>query len=390
MPELYKRTGSPYWQCYLRNPDALDGIERRSTKQRNKADARRVAESLQAELDQERAACLAGGDAGGLLWSDASAAFIAGSSLKPSTAYGYVSLANIIRTSCLGDFALNALGHDHLRDFVRERRLSAVKAHNSEKATDRTVSDAAIRRALSLMSSVYQFLMDREYEGAPKSNPLRTFDRRFLKESQSVDRHLRVNQFELVMRSLTDPIDKLIVLVLVGTGMRTSELLELRWGEVDLNKCHIEFGNLDVLRTKTSRYRKIPLNPLLVEALGAHRAAQRAECVPSSDETYVFPSGVHGGRRYSLSYLRKTIQRRTGLEGFTIHGLRHTYASWLLQKSIDPIAIRDVLGHTTLYTTNRYAHHLKDTAAEQVRTASLPISAQFTAQSIGFKKPGDA
>ena len=48
--------------------------------------------------------------------------------------------------------------------------------------------------------------------------------------------------------------------------------------------------------------------------------------------------------------------RRVGLEGVTFHTLRHTYASWLVEAGVDLYTVKELMGHSTLSMTERYAH----------------------------------
>lgn len=381
MAELYKRPGSPFWYAYLRDPRQPDGLLRRSTKCRVKGPAREVAAALQAEVDRELEALA---PASGLRWSEAAEIYLGSGKLKPSTATNYASMTNVIARSCLGDFDVGSLTPPRIKEYVQDRRKTSVRMHNKEGVEERLTSDATIRRHLSFMSVTIDYLIEHEIEGAPPANPFRQFDRKFLGNSKIVDKHMRPNQFQEVLDSLLTDEHRYILITLVGTGMRTGELCNLYWGEVDLENRLLEFGNIDPDRTKTSRSRRIPMLDPVRDVLTAQMRAHKRARIYGPNQL-VFPSTVTAGPRPNFSYLIKVGRKRTTQKTFTIHGLRHTFASWCLQKGLDPIALRDVLGHTTLSTSMRYARHVTDSVADRVRGLNFPLTAQNTAQSIGLE-----
>lgn len=366
MVDVYRRPGSPYW--YVR------GL-RKSTGCTRKADALRAAVLIVEKHEEAQRQRLLKSD--GLLWADAAKSFIENSGLKPTTARGYTSLA-IGVLERMGNFNLAALNEADVKEFIHKRRSEDV-------------DDATIKRHISLISAVIRWSIHRQLRGHPARNVMTDVDRSMLQEKRPVDRHLRANQFEAVIASLPSVTDRRIVMVLAGTGIRSSELIELKWSEVNLKDRLLEFGNLDASRTKTGKFRKIPLLEGVYEAVVAQYEAQtkvsddgRARQLPDPN-SHVFPNNLSGEQRYSLASLRKRIKKNTGLKTFTIHGLRHSYASWLLQRGVDPITIRDLLGHSTLYTTTRYAHVVSDDAVARVRQIGIPVVAQFSTHSLGLK-----
>lgn len=389
MVSVYKREGSPNWYARLRDPRKPDGEDRRSTGKSTRREAEEAARNLQEQIDFE----LTSSD--GIRWIDASEDFIRRATLKPKTIAGYVSLISVVSKSCLGDFNLKVLTHDDIRRFIKQRRESQVVAYNRKaKAVKpvrkpRHVSDASIRRALSLISSVIDWTIEQELHGAPAENIMRTFDRSKLKESKPLDRHLRPSQFLRIMETIKNEEHQRIIMVLVGTGMRTSELLTLTWDEVDFANRNIEFGNLDPDKTKNSHARRIPMTSEVFDALTAQRTAQGilAKRRPKFKDTrYVFPSRVSAGPRSHLGYLTKRVKALTGLKSYRTHDLRHTFGSWALQQRMDLIAVATVMGHSDVSTTSRYARHVNDSIAAQFRELRVPTPAQQPAQSNGLEE----
>ena len=134
-----------------------------------------------------------------------------------------------------------------------------------------------------------------------------------------------------------------------------------RWGELTrLTLDQIQpGGTIRLYGYKTERERIVPCPPLMAEALKQRRAA--AEAVGS---VYLFPAnGKDGAQRWSGAI--KRAFDRAGINAphlverhgrATIHSLRHTFASWLLQNGMNLAEVQDLLGHETLQMTRRYAH----------------------------------
>ena len=76
-----------------------------------------------------------------------------------------------------------------------------------------------------------------------------------------------------------------------------------------------------------------------------------------------FYNPVTGGRFLDLKVGFKAILKRAGLTGITWHTLRHTFASRLTRSGVDLVTVKELLGHSTINTTMRYAHSNRDTKA---------------------------
>ena len=144
----------------------------------------------------------------------------------------------------------------------------------------------------------------------------------------------------------------------LNTGCRKQELLGLDWSRVDL-KANLIF--LEAVHTKTSKRRSIPINQRARSAL-LNRANFRAKHCPTS--LWVF-AHKDGSCIKDVKRSFRTACDRAGIDDFRIHDLRHTCAAWLVSENVPLTAVRDLLGHTTVKMTERYAH----LAPENVRSA---------------------
>lgn len=151
------------------------------------------------------------------------------------------------------------------------------------------------------------------------------------------------------MFSLMQPWVREVSLALVGTGLRVGEYWNLSWDDVDFER-----SRLHVYNTKNGRQRFVPFGPGVKALL--HSMQDRGEPRPATARAL---------RTYEQLFLE--ARRKSGLKGrVTVHTLRHTFASRLVESGVDLYRVGTLLGHTTLATTARYAHLSDESLVESV------------------------
>lgn len=145
----------------------------------------------------------------------------------------------------------------------------------------------------------------------------------------------------------------------LNTGCRKTELLTLKWSDVDLTR---RFFILRPENTKSNKRRSVPLNTKALEALKALRL--------DNDSEMVFPARC-GARVKSYDWLFRKAVKLAGLEDFRIHDLRHTFASWLVSEGVELVKVRDLLGHTKISMTERYAHLMPNRLLDAVQVLDM-------------------
>ena len=139
----------------------------------------------------------------------------------------------------------------------------------------------------------------------------------------------------------------------LNTGMRRGEMLGLEWARVNL---HAGTIRLEAQHTKAGKSRTVPVNDSARAAL-INRARFRAETCP--DSPWVFANAA-GARITCIKRSFATACRVAGIEDFRIHDLRHTCAAWLVSAGVPLPEVRDLLGHSSVTMTERYAHLAQD------------------------------
>jgi integrase len=140
------------------------------------------------------------------------------------------------------------------------------------------------------------------------------------------------------------------VLLSMNTGLRRGELLKLRWRSVDFNRQLLTVEGPDA---KTRQTRHVPLNAEAMSVLGRWREQSSV-----------------GQRVFDISTGFKSawtpILKRANIAKFRWHDLRHHFASRLVQRDVPLNTVRDLLGHTSIAMSLRYAHLAPDQRREAV------------------------
>jgi integrase len=161
------------------------------------------------------------------------------------------------------------------------------------------------------------------------------------------------------------------------TGLRMGELVALRWRDVRWSERVLVVeralsGDVEGT-TKGRRIRYVPLGD---QALGAlDRLSRRANFTSADD--YAF-AGLAGDRLDPSALRRRYVAARdaAGLPPLRFHDLRHT-AGTLLTRVLDPVTVRDVLGHADLKTTERYLHAVRASRLADAATRAFTPEAPY-------------
>lgn len=414
MPTLHltitkQRSGEPtyYAQWRRRRPDGttaqlkrrvglawVDRVDGEWVKRRGRVGAGYLPESVaHAEAQRIMAEVERGLDADEsgetLTFADVAAAFIVQretvKGLRPATMRDYRS---VLAQPLVVDFASSRVDAITARDV--EALLSAVSATG---ATARTVN-----KYRSILAAVFAYGMRPSTFGLP-ANPAKAADRRREPPPSDLD-YYSTEEVELVARTLTaglwrreihqrpvsrderdqwkldDARDGQAIRIAAYSGLRRSELVALRWRDVDFGSRQIHVRTTisdgrEVDAPKSGRRRAVPMSDNALTALDA--LSKRGEFVEPGD--YVIASSL--GRRLDADELARRFQRarkKAGLRPLTWHGLRHTFASQAVRGGVDLVTVQAAMGHSKLDTTARYLHaRPAHEAADAFSRAQQPV-----------------
>jgi integrase len=154
-----------------------------------------------------------------------------------------------------------------------------------------------------------------------------------------------------------------LVIALLDTGCRYSEMAEMKWSQID-----IAAGTINLYRSKTDNRSILYMTDRLLNTF-QHRFKHRR-----SDEFIFTNKKGDGPRNHSTGAIRKAFDR-ADLRDVRVHDLRHTAASRLIQNGLSLLEVSKILGHSTIQMTMRYAH------LEQSETANGMIILGFNSSS---------
>ena len=220
------------------------------------------------------------------------------------------------------------------------------------------LSSSSVNRNISSIKAFYLFLIKRKIIIiSPAAEIITPKKERYLPTSMS---ELEVEKLLNSPKSLIriEIRDKAMIEMLYATGMRISELVNLKLNNVDTNRCVVK------VLGKGSKERLIPFGENALEALNLYLNIR-----PSSNSKEVFLSN----RKRRLSRVTfwqriKTYLKRENLKlSISPHTLRHAFATHLLNRGADLRSVQLLLGHSDLSTTQIYTHIAKQRLSEVLK-----------------------
>ena len=222
-------------------------------------------------------------------------------------------------------------------------------------------SARTVNRKISSLRSFYKYLLK---QGVVANNPMqkivapKTSNKMpFFLSQQEADNLLNSLDYSQEFFGLRD---LLVIELFYFVGLRVSELVNLKESDVSISNCSVKiFG-------KGSKERLVPLHPDVLKLLQSY-IQQKHNRYPSKQMPYLIVSST-GNKSYpQLLYriVKKYLSLVTPLEKKSPHVLRHTFATHLLNQGADINAIKELLGHASLSTTQIYTH----TSVETLKNA---------------------
>ena len=257
---------------------------------------------------------------------------------------------------------------DDLRQFreflTRHFERSDVELRNVDQLTvrlylgdlvERKLSKKSIARKLSAVRSLFKYLV--KHKRLARNPAIHVVSPRLPKKlPQFLDETAVGTMMSLPDLTTVEGLrDRFILELLYGSGIRLSELIQLNLGDIDL-----KHNTLKVLG-KGRKHRVIPLGSKAKQSFVAYctrRDALLGGTTPEEDRAAVLLT-AHGRRMYPKGvYLivKKYISSVSELEQRSPHVLRHTFATHLLNRGADLRAVKELLGHESLSTTQLYTH----------------------------------
>lgn len=234
----------------------------------------------------------------------------------------------------------------HLKSFFGGKKLSQITSKDIDdyKLTRlQAVKPASVNRELACLSHIFNIAkQQKKFFG---ENPVSIS--KLLPENNKTERILTTDEEKRLLDASSIHL-KPIIITALNTGMRKGEILTLKWSNVDLENNLI---NLEHTNTKSKKSRRIPINSELRKMLLELKLKSGG-----SDYVFLSSNGSPYKRHDSLKKVFRDACKRAGIHGLRFHDLRHTVATRMIERNVNIVAVKEVLGHADLKTTMRYVH----------------------------------
>lgn len=250
----------------------------------------------------------------------------------------------------LKDFDLYFNGNiDKINYFDIQKYLDSLKDLNAR----------SVAHYITVINSMYNFLVD---EGVITENPCINIISP--KIAKKLPNYLTEDEMDNLLNiNLSTPYDyrnKAMLELLYASGVRITELVNLKVSDIDINNCFIRvFG-------KGKKERIVPISDVAIKYLVIYIERYRNMILKDHDSEYLFISNSFKNiSRQGFFKILKAECKRCGIEkDVSPHVLRHSFATHLLKHGADLRIIQELLGHEDISTTQIYAHLVNEKLKE--------------------------
>ena len=254
---------------------------------------------------------------------------------------------------CIGNIPVRNLKVVHFEQFKKQRLNSKVKP---------VTINIDLRTLRAAFTKAYELeLID--------TNPARHI--KLFRIPQGEPEFLTEGEFNSLLSPCKDVMFRELLITAVLTGMRRSELANLHWEDINFDRGIIRIRNRENFTVKGQKPRTIPLHTALRKTFLRRSELSGPVFLDSNRQPY---------RPSRITRLFKSLARGADLpENIHFHSLRHTTASWLVQKGVSIYTVNALLGHRSISTTQIYAHLENDNMQKSIQVIEAPQSLQLAA-----------
>jgi integrase len=321
---LYRRD-LVWWMSFTHNGKQI----RRSTETEDKKLAIRIFDKLKGEIAEGKWFEKPPGDA--YKFKDLMDKYMAEYSAVNKAASSHKRDKSLVAqlNSVFGDHYLTDITPAMISDFKVKRRADGVSART-------------INYELTTMSHAFNIAM-REW-GLASENPVMKVKKE--RVSNNIERWLTFDEEKKLLKKSPKWLQDIIVFA-IHTGLRQSEILDLKWSQVDMER-----HTITIFEQKNRCVDTLPLNET---AQGVLKDRHQANL---SSDSYVFPNtkATRKGNGLLMEAFHVAL-KKSGVSTFRFHDLRHTFATRLIRNGVDLYTVQKLGRWKTVTMVQRYAHH---------------------------------
>jgi len=248
-----------------------------------------------------------------------------------------------------GSLVLHEITRHRIEQFKRERLLGRWRAHK-QKRSAKPVQPATVNRELDTLKSIFSKAVE---WGKLIESPARGVKRLPVENRRT--RILSLDEQRRLLKACKAKLRAIVTVALI-TSARIGEVLSLRW-----DQC--QDGHITFLRTKNGKARRIPLSATLAAVL-----AEQPQLT-----AWVF-TNPRTGRPYvsvASSFRRALARAKITTGDVTIHTLRHTALSRMIEAGYDDYTVMEISGHSSTRMLARYAHPTDERKQDALESFSV-------------------
>ena len=242
-------------------------------------------------------------------------------------------------------------------DFLEDVDLDEIKRKDfssySKHLARNNLNPSTITRKLASIKGFFRFLC---FNRIIKTNPSSSINSPKL--PKKLPKVLTISEIEKILKNNLSTTELTIVELLYSAGIRVSELVELELKDVDLKQKVIKvFG-------KGSKERIVPINQKCIDILSKYLKKRELIALKFKNEKDLFidEKGKKITRQKVYNIINK--QGKTVDKNISPHTMRHSFATHLLENGADLRVVQELLGHSSIVTTQLYTHISKKTLRE--------------------------
>lgn len=251
----------------------------------------------------------------------------------------------------------------HISEFFNNKKLREISSFEIERYKSfrlkqktyrkELISPTTVNREIEVISKMFNIAVSNRWAS---ENPCSNGKVKKLRQDNKIERFLTPEEEKKLLSKCMGVYAYLkpIIIMALHTGMRRSEVLNLKWENVDLKRCVIT-----LTKTKNGKVRKIPISNTLMQEL------KQLDKKRLSD--FVFTNPVTKQNYKSFNRIFPTICEAAGIENFRFHDFRHSAATRMVSAGIDLVVVQEILGHEELKTTMRYSHPVPERKLQAIQ-----------------------
>jgi Site-specific recombinase XerD len=271
---------------------------------------------------------------------------------------------------CIGKMLLQDVKPLHCQNVLNQMSMGVYK--------DSTINLAKITMNVLFGDAVDNGLITRN----PVTKSVKITD----KEASEPKKSMTLDEQRLFLKTAKDSSYFNQYAFILQTGLRTGELTALKWSDVDFENrmLHIrrtmdyrdKEWKISTTKTKTGK-RDIPLTKTAVEILlDSKNSNRKSNIIPIEYHDFVFLSR-NGNPILNSAYnmILRRICKKAGIEKYSMHELRHTFATRCIEGGMTPKTLQEILGHANISTTmDIYVHVTKDSKSNEVKSVESMLN----------------